>query len=192
MKRFWVLAAAMALIAATPVAQTMMYELRGSPLFTMRLPIGWTIFTEYDEDLAARPEGADPMPLLISARPRAGQLWYGTWLVDKIDDFDEAQDYVRSLTEYLFENRQISDFKTGVHNGMEFRYYEGSAVYVREVGKEVLRDDVDFFAAFFKPGDKGVGISLYVGVPSATEEYREVLAESLRSIRPYAASVRSD
>ena len=181
-----------AIAAAAPVAQTMIYELEGTPFFSMTHPHGWTIFAERDEELAARPEGADPMPLLISARPRAGQLWYGTWVVDKVDDFDEARHYLGSLTEHLFDDVSIADFKTGVHNGMDFRYYEGTAVYLRREGGEVHRENVDFFAAFFKPGASGVGISLYVGLPSATVQYRDVLRQSLQSIRPFTPAVGSD
>ena len=75
---------------------------------------------------------------------------------------------------------------------MEFRYYEGTAVYLRPDGNEVRRENVDFFAAFFKPGEEGVGISLYVGLPSATVQYRDVLRSSLQSIRPFTPAVRSD
>ena len=132
------------------------------------------------------------MPLLISARPRAGQLWFGTWVVDKVDDFEGARHYLGSLTEHLFDNVAIADFQTGVHNGMEFRYYEGTAVYLREAGNEIHRENVDFFAAFFKPGERGVGISLYVGLPSATEQYSDALRRSLQSIRPFTPAVRSD
>ena len=178
--------------AAALAVQAMIYELDGAPLFSMAHPIGWTIFAERDEELAAKPAGADPMPLLISARPQSGQLWYGTWVVDKVDDFDGAQHYLRSLTEHLFDDVSIADFKTGVHNGMDFRYYDGTAVYLRREAGTIHRENVDFFAAFFKPGTHGVGISLYVGIPSATRKYGDELERSLRSIRPFTPALRSE
>lgn len=132
------------------------------------------------------------MPTLITARPAVGQLWYGTWMCDKIDDFDDAEHYLGSLTEHLFDNVEPSTFESGVYNDMDVRFYEGTAVYLRAEDTAIHRENVDFFAAFFKPGAHGVGIVLYVGAPSATARYRDVLASSVQSIRPLIPAVRSD
>ena len=169
-----------------------MYQIGDTPIFSMSHPKGWTVFGGRDAELKAKPAGADPMPLLVSARPEAGQLWYGTWVVDKIDDFGDAKHYLGSLTEHLFDDVQIGNFETGVHNGMEFRYYDGSAIYLRPDGTGPARQNVDFFAAFFKPSDHGVGIALYVGLPTATARYEDVLRRSLQSIRPFTRATSSD
>lgn len=186
------LATVLAVATQLPALQAFLYQIQGTPVFSMTHPRGWAVIGERDSELAARPDGADPMPLLVTSRPRAGQLWYGTWMVDKIDDFDEAEHYLRSLTEHVFDDGKIGTFETGVHNGMEFRYYDGTAVYLRPDGTGTTRENVDFFAAFFKPSDHGVGIALYVGLPSATAQYRELLTRSLQSIRPLIPATRSD
>jgi len=177
-------AAALVLMAPAPAPETYSYEIAGQAVFSMTHPDGWIVDTEHDADEKLRPAGADPMPQLVAARPDVGKLWYGTWVVDKIDDFDDAEHYLGSLTEHLFDDVEVGTFETGLHHGMDFRYYEGTAVYLQAESTASRRENVDFFAAFFKPSDHGVGIALYVGLPSATAQYRDVLTQSLQSIRP--------
>lgn len=180
----------MLVLRASPAtAQSFLYELKGEPLFLITYPLGWSVFAESDEQLATkRPEGQARMPILVSAEPPEGPLWFGTWVVDKIDTFEEAEDYLGSLTEHIFDDVEISTFKTGTHHGMNFRYYDGTATKLTREPKEVRREKVDFFAAFFIPGEGMVGISLYVGLPAATDKYQDALERSLQSIRPFASA----
>lgn len=184
MKFLAALAAVLLLTASVQAPESVVYEISGEPVFSMSYPGGWTITDRHDDEEKLRPAGAEPMPPLISARPSVGKLWYGTWVVDKIDDFDDAEHYLSSLTDHLFDDVQIGRFETGEHNGMSFRYYDGTAIYLESENTANRRENVDFFAAFFKPGEHGVGISLYVGLPQVTEQYRDALESSLQSIRP--------
>ena len=120
-------------VASTSSAQSFTYELDGEPIFTIEYPIGWTILTEKDEDLLERPEGVPPMPLLVTARPKSGLLWFGTWVMRKLDTFDDAKEYLSSLVGHLFKAETVNRLEEGVHNGMTFRYYYGySGVHQKE------------------------------------------------------------
>ena len=131
MRWFWAFFMVLLFTGSAPVTQSFMYEVDGNPVFSMSHPLGWSIIVEESEELAVKPEGHAAMPMLITSRPAAGQLWYGTWLCDKIDDFDDAEHYVASLTEHLFDNVEATTVESGVYNGMEVRFYEGKAIYLR-------------------------------------------------------------
>ena len=59
---FYFVIGVLVLTAVTPTAQSMLYEVSGTPLFSMTHPIGWTIFAERDGELAARRQCAEPSP----------------------------------------------------------------------------------------------------------------------------------
>jgi hypothetical protein len=159
------------------------------PVFSITYPVGWTVFTERDTDLLERPPGVPPMPLLVSARPQTGLLWFGTWVVRDVATFDEAEDYLTSLVGHLFDNEETTYVEEGTHYGMTFRYFQGTAIKIT-TGPQIKKDEkVDYFVAFFKPSEETMGIAIYVGLPNATEKYGEELQASLSSIRP-ARSLR--
>ncbi len=184
MKCVYALVSVLMLTAPALAPEEFVYKISGAPVFSMTHPDGWEVLDEHEEDAKVRPAGVARMPPVVSSRPSVGQLWYGTWVVDKIDDFEDAEHYLSSLTEHLFDDVEVGTFETGVHHGMDFRYYDGTAVYLDAKSSASQRESVEFFAAFFKPSDHGVGISLYVGLPSVTEQYRDELQRSLESIRP--------
>jgi hypothetical protein len=171
-------------LAGTSTAQSFTYELDDEPVFTIDYPIGWTILTEKDEDLVERPDGVPPMPLLVTARPKSGLLWLGTWVMRKIDTFEEAEEYLRSLVGHLFKDVTTNRLEEGVHNGMTFRYYDGTAVKTT-TGPNLKKDEkVDYFVAFFRPRNDLMGIAIYIGLPNASDKYGELLKETMRTITP--------
>ncbi len=189
MKKIFLLACLMCLaVAGTSSAQSFTYELDGEPVFTISYPIGWTILTEKDEDLLERPEGVPPMPLLVTARPKSGLLWFGTWVMRKIDTFDEAEEYLTSLIGHLFKDVTTNRLEEGVHNGMNFRYYDGTAVKAT-TGPNLRKDEkVEYFVGFFSPRDDLMGIAIYIGLPNASQKYGELLKETLNTITPVKPS----
>ena len=189
MNRILLLACLMCLaVASTSLSQPYTYELDGEPVFTIEYPIGWTILTEKDEDLLERPEGVPPMPPMVTARPKSGLLWFGTWVMRKLDTFDEADEYLTSLVGHLFKDETVNRLEEGVHNGMNFRYYDGTAVKTT-TGPNLKKDEkVDYFVAFFRPRSDLMGIAIYVGLPNASQEYGELLKETMNTIAPVKSS----
>ena len=176
------------LVPSVSFGQVFTYLLDGKPVFSITYPVGWTVFTERDTDLLERPPGVPPMPLLVSARPQTGLLWFGTWVVRDVDTFDEAEEYLKSLLGHLFDNEETTYVEEGTHYGMTFRYFQGKAVKIT-TGPHLKKDDkVDYFIAFFKPTEKTMGMAIYVGLPNATEKYREDLRAALDSVRPAGSS----
>ena len=90
MRGFWALIMVLLFTGSTPATQSFMYEVGGAPVFTMTHPMGWSIVVEKSEELVVKPDDHAAMPTLITSRPAVGQLWYGVWMCDKIDDFDGA------------------------------------------------------------------------------------------------------
>jgi hypothetical protein len=175
-------------VSGTSFAQTFTYELEGEPVFSINLPVGWTILTESDEDLLERPAGIPPMPLLVSARPKTGLLWFGTWVRRGLETFEEAEEYLNSLVGHLFHDVVTDYIQEGIHHEMTFRYYEGTAVKTT-TGPQLKKDEkVDYYVAFFKPSGDLMGVAIYVGVPNATERYGETLKAAMSTIRPVKAS----
>jgi hypothetical protein len=182
MKRLaFVVLLAVAWLGATAVAreQKYVYNHEGRPLFSISLPDGWLLDTDFGDE--ARAAGVDkaggPEIRIVEAMPGDGtKLWLGAWVVPRASTLDRGLEYVTSLDGELFSDIALSPATETALGGMKARALAGTA---KRDGEKV-----ELAAVLFEARPGVIAVVLYVGLPDTWSKHRAELRQIVASVQP--------
>lgn len=155
------------------------YQHEGRPLFSITLPDGWFLDTDFADE--ARAAGADenaPSGIrIVEAMPGDGtKLWLGAWVVPRASTLERGLDYVASLDGELFSDIVVSPPRETALGEMKARTLSGTA---KREGEKV-----ELAAVLFEARPGVIAVVLYVGLPETSRKHRDELQRIVASVQP--------
>jgi hypothetical protein len=172
---------AVACLGATALAreQKFVYKHEGRPLFSLTLPDGWFLDTDFADEARAAgiDKGTGPEIRIVEAMPDDGtKLWLGAWVVPRASTLDRGLEYVTSLDGELFSDIAISPPRESTIGGMKARALAGTA---KREGEKV-----ELAAVLFEARPGVIAVVLYVGLPDTSSKHRDQLQRIVASVQP--------
>jgi hypothetical protein len=167
------------LVATSAVAENLVYEHEGQPLFSMVVPDDWGIDLDFAQEAreAGAAEGEEPRFRVVEIAPSDGShVWFGVWALPDISTLDAGLEYLAGLEIDLFADFEGSEPKVTELQGMAARTVRGTGIYNDE--------EVEVALALFSPREGAVVAVLYAGAPGAWKEHADALTGMMTSLKP--------
>jgi len=162
-------------VAALPATgQTVAYSYNDAPLFTVRMPDGWTF--------ESKPNPRNPAVKRISGTASKGLVWFGVWVVRDVKTIDEAVNFVRTTTRALIPDvKETKPAYLGDANGMRARYSEHKGTMKMQDGKV---QGFDAQVVLFDAGSGRIGIAVCIFDAEGLKAEKANIDAFFKSIKP--------
>ena len=162
-------------VAALPATgQTVAYSYNDAPLFTVRMPDGWTF--------ESKPNPRNPAVKRISGTASKGLVWFGVWVVKDVKTIDEAVNFVRTTTKSLIPDvKETKPAYLGDANGMRARYSEHKGTMKMQDGKIQA---FDAQVVLFDAGGGRIGIAVCIFDADGLKAEKANIDAFFKSIKP--------
>jgi len=138
------------LAAGAASAQTYVYKLDNTAVFSVDIPEGW--------EFSLKPTVRDPGVRRLSGTAPTGLVWFGTWVLKDAKTINEAVDYLRTTAKNVITNAKEKKAPVdGEINGMKTRHFEFSGTMKPDGTKT---QNFEARAVLFDIGGGRVGIAV--------------------------------